>query len=991
MIINKIHIYGFGKFEDYKLDLSQQVNVVYGENEAGKSTIFAFIHAILFGFPVRNQSAPGYEPSGYTKYGGKLSATFPDVGDITIERIKKPQGSECRIYYPDGTVRGEDALTEIIGGLDRHFYESIYSFNLDGLQEINRLNEEQLGRFLFYAGISGSEHLWETENQLQKEMDLLFKPGGKKPLINQKLAILKESSKAIQKARDTETRYNDLRKEESYLDNEIQTKSSQLEQQNKELIHLKDWNRLLPSIKELAAVRSRLDELRPDGFPANGIKRMESLESVRIPNESLLKSHIEKRRNLQEEIRGISLDNELLQMENQVRTCETMIVKIEAIEKELETQNIECTHIEDNLAKLQHELHVHLDEQTLESLDTSILRKQEIRRLELEKHSLEKKKEELDHRLEQERVKLEQLEKSVESIREKWLPDKEKSELRQKIENYKRNNYANNERQIVTDTLERLKNKKQNGKNTRAVKKNNERNLYFLVILMVLIAAIWSGVQKQFGVSIALFLVGFLTIFLWKKIARSPKESEQLDEEIRFYEDRLNQLAEANQETGNMEQLEAKWAEDESYREQYRMELYRKQQQEAVFDSLIDSFEEWEKDMRACEQQLVLLGREWSLPDELSLSMLSGAYERLENWKSLMLEKKRILSNLDYNQQKLQEYKQYMDRITNKCRIQPSLDQRQNCLLAIQAVEAEILKKRQLDLLTEKLHELNDEIEPLSKLCTELETEREQLMKDASCENVNEFYKKGKDAEERNHLSGRDSLLTAQLGKYANVNKYSKITEMQLSDQISQAELDSNQLEQTLADLRDRQAEVKYEITRLEEDGTVEELLHKHQIIKEEFQSLVKTWLKLSTAKGALAATVSEYKAEKLPAILELAKGYIQRLTDGRYVEIIFKDEQTGLILRNREGQGVQAKDLSRGTAELAYVSIRLALAGTIDKQNNWPMIMDDTFVNFDDSRTERILGLLKDIGKSGNQIVFFTCHKHLLTYFVNDEIVFVA
>ena len=50
MKINKIEIYGFGKWNNVIFDLKQDLQVFYGLNEAGKSTLRQFIYSILFGF-----------------------------------------------------------------------------------------------------------------------------------------------------------------------------------------------------------------------------------------------------------------------------------------------------------------------------------------------------------------------------------------------------------------------------------------------------------------------------------------------------------------------------------------------------------------------------------------------------------------------------------------------------------------------------------------------------------------------------------------------------------------------------------------------------------------------------------------------------------------------------------------------------------------------------------------------------------------------------
>ncbi len=49
MKINSIYISAFGKLKDYTLDISDGFNVIYGENENGKSTVMAFIKMMFYG------------------------------------------------------------------------------------------------------------------------------------------------------------------------------------------------------------------------------------------------------------------------------------------------------------------------------------------------------------------------------------------------------------------------------------------------------------------------------------------------------------------------------------------------------------------------------------------------------------------------------------------------------------------------------------------------------------------------------------------------------------------------------------------------------------------------------------------------------------------------------------------------------------------------------------------------------------------------------
>ena len=51
--ITRLELIKFGKFVDYSIDISDGMNVIYGDNEAGKSTIQLFIKFMLFGIPSR--------------------------------------------------------------------------------------------------------------------------------------------------------------------------------------------------------------------------------------------------------------------------------------------------------------------------------------------------------------------------------------------------------------------------------------------------------------------------------------------------------------------------------------------------------------------------------------------------------------------------------------------------------------------------------------------------------------------------------------------------------------------------------------------------------------------------------------------------------------------------------------------------------------------------------------------------------------------------
>ena len=62
MKIKSVEIYGYGQFVQRKVEFNPLFTEIFGENEAGKSTLQAFIHSILFGFPTKKENEPRLEP-----------------------------------------------------------------------------------------------------------------------------------------------------------------------------------------------------------------------------------------------------------------------------------------------------------------------------------------------------------------------------------------------------------------------------------------------------------------------------------------------------------------------------------------------------------------------------------------------------------------------------------------------------------------------------------------------------------------------------------------------------------------------------------------------------------------------------------------------------------------------------------------------------------------------------------------------------------------
>ncbi len=81
MKINKLQINAFGKIENKEIEFSEKINVVYGKNEAGKSTLLKFIVDSLYGISKNKRGKEfsdydRYKPWNKEEFSGKLTYTL---------------------------------------------------------------------------------------------------------------------------------------------------------------------------------------------------------------------------------------------------------------------------------------------------------------------------------------------------------------------------------------------------------------------------------------------------------------------------------------------------------------------------------------------------------------------------------------------------------------------------------------------------------------------------------------------------------------------------------------------------------------------------------------------------------------------------------------------------------------------------------------------------------------------------------------------------
>ncbi len=255
MALRELTIDGFGHFHDHVMrDLGPGLTVLYGPNEAGKSTLTAFLTYVLFG-PVRGErpvALAGGRPGGRLVLAG-------DDGQLVLERF---EGSPPAARRADGAVlAGDDAIRGLLGGLDRAMYRAVWSFALDDLRSFERMGEEELRDRLFTGAVAGAgRSVSAAVARLGRRQEALWRPRASSVVgdAERRLAEVEEG------LRDARRRAGKLGRLQADRDEAVEEHRLQVDARVRAEGEARRWTALvdaLPHHKALAAARARLEEL----------------------------------------------------------------------------------------------------------------------------------------------------------------------------------------------------------------------------------------------------------------------------------------------------------------------------------------------------------------------------------------------------------------------------------------------------------------------------------------------------------------------------------------------------------------------------------------------------------------------------------------------------------------------------------------------------------------------------------------------------------
>lgn len=936
MRIKRLEIYGYGKWVDQTFNLDDGLQIFLGENEAGKSTLMSFIHSIFFGFPTRNSSLLRYEPLESSRYGGKIIAEDQQLGEVIIERIHGKVTGDVTVTLEDGSTGSDLLLERILKGIDRENYQSIFSFSLRDIENVDQLNKNKLSRYLLNIGAHSTDYYLDLVDEFQKNAYNLYRPSGRIPPLNKELSIIKKQEKKLKKIEARNESYLDLINKNNQENEELEKTEEEIERLNKRIKELEELEKDLHLLEEIQQLKKEIKKTQ--------------LPILKKDGPYLLEENKKSRR---------EIHDELTTLRNTINSKKKKLLKANIIESYQANEK--------QIKKLEQDLPDKIEElEALKRIEEKITNNKKIEKEIKELLRMENKASELITFTTEEKLEVKELVESYTKRINKL--EKTKNEIEAlEVQIAQRNEKADYYEELMWDPQYLMQVQKQiEEQKDLSPKKEKKQSkkvafVFAFVGLMLTISSFFiSSVDQIIIAGLGVLTIVFSLIYYQ---SRTNKNLNSLDQSadsfallIKEYKNQLNIQSDWQNLLAEIDAIQSNYQENKNEIDRnlnFKNELSKKWRM-LLNRHHIPAIHSIEKAEELVNETNKLI----SLKD--SNRKLKGKKEELESKLEndfIVLENIITISEELSLIQKMNHFRQYLREVNELIDLEQS---KMSELTLHRYQEKDLLNKRET--LKVQMNHLFD--------AAGIKTEEEFLL----------LYNK------QRGLEKKKSRMKFLIENTSSFNTSKKLpTKKELLNKKEEIKLELKRLNKESKIKIDERAKTQLAIHNLEKDGRYSEALQEFENQKERTQKLVDEWISDKLAAAIIQSTLKQVTKDRFEEIITEINQYFSYLTANNYRNILFKDEE--LFVQNNEGRVIAVKKLSRGTAEPLYVAIRLAYIVKLQDVIKLPIIMDDPFVNFDDERKNKMNRLLDHLSDR-IQIIYFSFDQDLEKEFTAQQII---
>ena len=1034
MRIREIHIDGFGRFSGVEYGpLERSVTVFYGPNEAGKSTLLEFVRRVLFGFPDGRSKTNQYPPLMGGNHGGRLTVEDSDGRRYDIRRAPGSRGGVVTITAASGLPQDEATLPRLLGHNSRDVFKQIFGFTLSELHSDDLLNDSNVNNQIYSAGM-GVTSLPNAIRSIQSEREALFRMGGRS---NQKLYVLsgeiEEVEDRLQEVADSASRYAQLTARLQQVETELKglaAQRRQIQSRHNRQVTLQNawdaWNDSVTAEQELTTLAAI------DNFPSDGVNRLEALEE-RARNARREYESASLRVTEAERAGRVGVEHEaILKHSSDIRRLQNGRTAFDGSVKDLPEREAELERHKKTLADTLKDLGPDWDEARLETFDLSLPVRQEIaqHRDRLRDASAEQLSRRSD--LRQNVVALEEaLDAESKAKREfdaSSVPTVDGDQIRQRRNLIRSTRLRLAEIRQQRQNVLNLQGQLEGLENTTPLVDGTDRSrtiaaLSFVIGIALLIGgAILGGTALFIGVIAGLSLGGVgAYLFMSGKPGLAPGVESPLAgpvrESLRRTETTIQGLrSEMEQEAaplglGQIDEASLLALEELLDEEEHRLrertrlsealagakDLAKQRQTRAEESAVV---------VKDADQQLDAAQREWQA--WLTERGLLGTFTpetaevlqgQVELGRSRLGDVRSWQQRINAIEKDIEEYVEAVEPLATAFDV--TFDRNDSRTVAaaadrlVKLLESVQKSIRKRDVAEAELEESELQLEERKNDLEKAEEELAQLLHSGGAENAEEFRVRAELSKRRSSLEEKARSAHERLQRLSGPGEalerlkadLAKTSLQSIADALSDLEEERASADTQIEELSTDRGSFQAELERLVSEEESSRLRMERNVLLEQIKGHARDWARLTLAQNLLNEARRKFERERQPGVVRHAEKFFTEITEGRYRQVYAPLGEQTITVTDADGQTKQPSELSRGTREQLFLSLRFGLIRELGQRTEpLPVVGDEILVNFDPERALRAAVAFTELS-STNQVLVFTCHPTVVELFRNAAI----
>ena len=956
MRIERLDIGGFGRFANQGWQLDPGLTVMYGENEAGKTTMLNALRAILFGFGLSRDGRAWYPALAGGRRGGRMTLVTGAGERWIVERFGARGGAgSLTVRAPSGNQGGQETLDRLLHGADRDLFNSIFAFGLGELQDFDSLGAEAVrGRIYGAAAGLGGTSAVDLERRLRQEQEDLFRPSGRLQPINQIFSRMDELHARIGELTRQPEEFEAAHRERATA---VAAAASSRDEGHSLRARALRLQRLLAAAPIAAQVDELGDELLGtdaslDALPADAVavldRRLAGLAEARTRLEALDEQLAEMA--VQEA--GLNVDRQILEAADEIGALDAdHRAQAAGNTRRQEASATAARHaatVAEQVARAGG-----WSESGLVSLDDSIPAVEATR--------------EHERALSQARAAVAAAERRHRSAADELvareregmpLPDDDAG---------------------ASQALAALRQVE------RARARGGAASILGRPLLVGMAATPFLAAGLGIGLALDAALPGgAIGALLAAGVAAAlviASRSPGVDQEPSLLEAAgLPREATDDDVARRADELAEARARRSLALEQLGSVEARRAEVRRISDSLAVAAAVLSEAEAAWAAWLGEHGMPAGTSPEVVRQVLAagGIARRAAEERD---EQRRIIATIEREGADL-------DRRAHSLmgRLGIGEDGPVDGRLAsiVDRLELNRADQRTAQQIEARRRTIIERRGPIDASVKDLSTAVDEHLTALSCADADQLRRRDAAAVERRAVQQRLREARARLGGIAGGPEavdalFVELRERDLSAVEAELTASSVEADALTAEERRQMARVGELDARIHALEAAEELGTLRQELaglEGRAQALATDWTVKAIAGRLLAETRSRYERERQPDVVRAASSHFARITGGRYARIVAPPGDASVRVETEDGESRATDELSRGTAEQLYLALRFGLIEEFAQHAEpLPVVMDDILVNFDADRAERAADAIRDLA-ARHQVLFFTCHR---------------